>query len=110
MLERRTGDLIVVFVNSTGRMDPKMANGEANALSRLLYHQRLCFRLRVELWTWLQLQGRRWIVQDGIMSICTAKNVMSLHSTDRPQMLCPECQALCLHKVHPQVYQLVCSY
>jgi len=35
VLERKTGDLIVVFLNSTGRMDPKMANGEANVLTRL---------------------------------------------------------------------------
>ena len=37
VLEQQTGDLIVVFLNSTGRMDPKMDNGEANALSRLPY-------------------------------------------------------------------------
>ena len=37
VLERKTGDLIVVFLNSTGTMDQKMANGEANALSRLPY-------------------------------------------------------------------------
>jgi len=36
VLQRSTGDLIV-FLNSTGRMDPKMANGDANALSRLPY-------------------------------------------------------------------------
>ena len=37
VLERRTGDLIVVFLNSTGRMDPKIDNREANALPRLPY-------------------------------------------------------------------------
>jgi len=37
VLERRIGDLIVVFLNPTGRMDPKMDNDEANALSRLTY-------------------------------------------------------------------------
>ena len=35
VLERRMGDLIIVFLNSTGRMDPKMDNGQANASSRL---------------------------------------------------------------------------
>jgi len=37
VLERIIGDLIVVFLNSTGRMDPKMDNGQANASSRLPY-------------------------------------------------------------------------
>ena len=37
VLERRMGDLIVVLLNSTGRMDPKMDNGQANASSRLPY-------------------------------------------------------------------------
>ena len=37
VLERRIGEPIVVFLNSTGRMDPKIDNGEANALSGLPY-------------------------------------------------------------------------
>ena len=37
VLERRMGDLIVVLLNSTGRMDPKMDNGQTNASSRLPY-------------------------------------------------------------------------